>query len=96
VEGFGNAFLEAMYYKRPLVMSSYEIFQTDIQPKGFKVVEFGDYITEDTVRRTRELLENPDLAADMVEHNYKTAYRHYSYSNLEKALAALVSLSLGD
>ncbi|NIO06914.1 MAG: glycosyltransferase family 1 protein, partial [Deltaproteobacteria bacterium] len=58
--------------------------------------EFGDYITEDTVRWTRELLENPDLVAEMVEHNYETALRHYSYANLEKVLAALVSLSLGD
>jgi glycosyltransferase involved in cell wall biosynthesis len=78
IEGFGNAFLEAIYYRKPIVMSTYEIYRTDIQPKGFKVVEFGDYITEDTVRRTQELLENPDLAAEMVEHNYETAYHHYS------------------
>ncbi len=95
-EGFGNAFLEAIYYRKPIVMSTYEIYRIDIQPKGFKVIEFGDYITEDTVRWTRELLENPDLVAEMVEHNYETALRHYSYANLEKVLAALVSLSLGD
>jgi glycosyltransferase involved in cell wall biosynthesis len=95
IEGFGNAFLEAIYYRKPIVMSTYEIFRTDIQPKGFSVIEFGDYITEDTVRRTRELLENRDWVADMVEHNYQIACRHYSYSNLEKLLAALVSLSLG-
>jgi hypothetical protein len=74
-------------------MSTYEIYRTDIKPKGFKVVEFGDYITEDTVRCTRHLLENPDEVAEMVEHNYKIAGRHYSYANLEKLLAALVGLS---
>lgn len=95
-EGFGNAFLEAIYYRKPIVMSTYEIYRIDIQPKGFKVIEFGGYITEDTVRRTRNLLENPDLVAEMVEHNYETALRHYSYANLEKSLAALVSLSVGD
>ncbi len=96
IEGFGNAFLEAIYYRKPIVMSTYEIYRIDIQPKGFKVIEFGDYITEDTVRWTRELLKNPDLVAEIVEHNYVTACRHYSYANLEKLLAALVSLSLGD
>jgi len=96
IEGFGNAFLEAIYYYKPIVMSTYEIYRIDIQPKGFKVIEFGDYITEDTVHWTRELLENPDLVAEIVEHNYVTARRHYSYANLEKLLAALVSLSLGD
>jgi glycosyltransferase involved in cell wall biosynthesis len=96
IEGFGNAFLEAIYYRKPIVMSTYEIFRIDIQPKDFKVVEFGDYITEDTVLRARQLLENRDLVAEMVEHNYETAGRYYSYANLERALAALVSLSVGD
>ena len=35
VEGFGNAFLEAIYYCKPIVMSTYEIYLIDIQPKGF-------------------------------------------------------------
>lgn len=38
VEGFGNAFLESVYYQRPIVMSMYEIFYTDIEPKGFKII----------------------------------------------------------
>ncbi len=37
VEGFGNAFLESIYYRRPLLMSGYEIFKTDIQPKGGRI-----------------------------------------------------------
>ncbi|MGC9529834.1 MAG: glycosyltransferase [Candidatus Bipolaricaulaceae bacterium] len=90
VEGFGNAFLEAVYYRRPLVMSTYEIFQTDIAPKGFEVIEFGDFIGEDTVRRARAVLENPALAEDWVEHNYQVARRHYSFAVLEKYLAALM------
>jgi glycosyltransferase involved in cell wall biosynthesis len=96
IEGFGNAFLEAIYHRKPIVMSTYEIYRIDIQPKGFKVVEFGDYITEDTVLWARELLENPDLVAEVVEHNYETARQYYSYANLERVLAALVSLSVGD
>ena len=96
IEGFGNAFLEAIYYRKPLVMSAYEIYQVDIRPKGFKVVEFVDYITAETVRRTRELLTNPDLATEMVEHNYEVARHHYSYTTLEKLLTALVSHCLGD
>jgi glycosyltransferase involved in cell wall biosynthesis len=95
IEGFGNAFLEAIYYRKPIVMSTYEIYRIDIQPKGFEVIEFGDYITEETVRWTRELLENPDLVAEKVEHNYEIACRHYSYANLERAVTALVSLSVG-
>lgn len=96
VEGFGNAFLEAIYYCRPIVMSTYEIYLVDIKPKGFRVIEFGDYITEKTVRETRELLQNPGLAAEMTAHNYEVARHHYSYSNLEKLLAAVVAQCMGD
>ncbi len=96
VEGFGNAFLEAVYYCSPIVLSTYEIYRRDIQPKGFKVIEFGDYITEDTIRRCREVLSNPGVVAEMVAHNYQVARRHYSYSNLEKLLVALLDQSLGN
>jgi len=96
VEGFGNAFLETIYYRRPIVMSIYEIFKTDIQPKGFKVIGFQDFITEDCVRHAQDVLHNPDLAAEMVEHNYELGRHHYSYRALEKRLVALISECLGD
>ncbi|MBN1284017.1 MAG: glycosyltransferase family 4 protein [Anaerolineae bacterium] len=90
IEGFGNAFLEAIYHRKPIVMNAYEVYQVDIRPKGFEVVEFEDYITQDTVRQTRDLLSNPDRVTEMVEHNYAVARCHYSYTNLEKLLAALI------
>lgn len=96
VEGFGNAFLEAVYYRKPIVMNTYEIFRTDIQPKGFRVIGFEDFLTEETVQQTRTVLENPTLAEEMVEHNYQVGKRYYSYRALEKRLAALMSECLGE
>jgi glycosyltransferase involved in cell wall biosynthesis len=96
VEGFGNAFLETIYYRRPIVMSTYEIFKTDIQPKGFKVIGFEDFITDDCVHHAQEALRNPALVAEMVEHNYELGRKHYSYRTLEKRLVALISEALGD
>lgn len=95
VEGFGNAFLETVYYRRPIVMNSYEIFKTDIQPKGFKVIGFDDFISEDCVRRARSVLHDFDSAAEMVEHNYQLGRRYYSYHMLEKRLVALLNECLG-
>ena len=95
IEGFGNAFLEAIYYRKPLVMNAYDVYKVDIRPKGFKVIEFEDYITEDTVRRTRDLLANPDRIEEVVAHNYAVASQHYSFRNLERALAILIRMSLG-
>lgn len=94
IEGFGNAFLETIYYRRPIVINNYEIFKTDIQPKGFHVIGFNDYISPDTVRQAREVLEDPEQAAAMVEHNFKLGKRYYSYQALEEHLSSFLSTFL--
>lgn len=93
VEGFGNAFLETIYYQRPLVMSNYEIFKTDIQPKGFQVIGFDDFISDETVEQCQYLLENPAEVQKMVSENYELGRRHYSYKALEEHLRVLLTAS---
>jgi glycosyltransferase involved in cell wall biosynthesis len=90
IEGFGNAFLEAIYFRRPIIVNAYSIYSIDIKPKGFRVIEFDSYITDDAVRQTRDILENPDLVQGMIEHNYQLAKRYYSYAVLERDLQALI------
>ncbi|HLF75721.1 MAG TPA: glycosyltransferase family 4 protein [Anaerolineales bacterium] len=96
IEGFGNAFLEAVYFRRPVVVNNYSIFYTDIKPKGFRVIEFDEYIDIETVRRTREVLDHPELAREMAENNYQLAKRHYSYATLERHLQTLLSECFGE
>ena len=95
VEGFGNAFLEALYYKRPVVVNNYTIFKTDIKPKGFKVIEFDDYITEETVELTRRILADKELEIQMCEHNYQLALRYFSFSVLRNKLKILLDDAFG-
>ena len=95
VEGFGNAFLEIVYYKRPIVMSTYEIFKTDIQPKGFVVIGFGDFIDDRCVAATCEILGNPEKAAEMTEINFSIGKRYYSFDALEYLLMPLLNDCLG-
>ena len=42
-EEFGNAFLEAVYFKKPIVVNKYSIYTYDIEPKGFLTIELDDY-----------------------------------------------------
>ena len=95
VEGFGNAFLETIYYHRPIVMSTYEIFRRDIEPKGFRVIGFEDFITEETVREAQAILRDPALAAEVTDHNYELGRRYYSYRVLRKSLVVLMNQILG-
>jgi glycosyltransferase involved in cell wall biosynthesis len=95
IEGFGNAFLEAVYYRRPLVVNKYSIYEVDIKPKGFRVVEFDNFISTDTLRETQRVLEQPALAQEWAEVNYQLARRYFSFGVLERRLLALLADCFG-
>ncbi len=95
-EGFGNAFLEAIYYKRPIVVNNYSIYEADIKPKGFKVIEFDGFISNATLEETRYVLTHPEESAEHAEHNYELARRYYSYTMLERRLRLLLSDCFGE
>ncbi len=90
-EGFGNAFLEAIYYCRPIVVNTYSIYAMDIKPKGFSVIEIDGYVTDEAVQKTRRVLSDAALRREMVRHNYQTARVYYSYSVLRKRLKNLIA-----
>ena len=95
VEGFGNAFLEALYFKKPIVVNNYAIYATDIRPKGFHVIEFNDFITDETVTATRKVLLDPEMADEMCAHNYELALQHFSYRILRHQLSVLLDNAFG-
>ena len=89
-EGFGNAFVEAIYFKKPIVVNEYSIFEADIEPKGFDVIAFSGFLTDETVARVRRVLDDPDRLADMVETNYMLGWRYLSYEALEEKIEQLL------
>jgi glycosyltransferase involved in cell wall biosynthesis len=94
-EGFGNAFLEAVYYRRPVMCNRYSIYRTDIEPKGFDVVTMDGFVGPNTVEKARAVLEDDKLRRRMVEKNYELACRFYSFAVLEKELEALLARFAG-
>jgi len=96
IEGFGNAFLEAVYHRRPLVVNRYSIYEIDIRPHGFRVVELDNYVSRSTIEAARRLLEEPGLAAKWADANYARARRHFSFAVLEQRLTALLAECFGD
>ncbi|MGD2187331.1 MAG: glycosyltransferase family 4 protein [Desulfobacterales bacterium] len=85
-EGFGNGFLETLYFKKPIVVNTYSIYNKDIKPKGFKVIEIDGYVTDKAVEQTKKVLDNPDLCKEMVDHDYELAKKYFSYTVLERIL----------
>jgi glycosyltransferase involved in cell wall biosynthesis len=89
-EGFGNAFLEAVYFKKPILINRYATFIRDIEPKGFNLIVMDGFLTKKNVQQVREVLNSPQTKEKMVNHNYETAKRHYSYALLRRWLSAIL------
>jgi glycosyltransferase involved in cell wall biosynthesis len=94
-EGFGNAFLETLYYRQPIVVNTYSVYTIDIKPKGFQAIEIDRYVTDQTVHATRRILEDADAREEMIETNYQLGKKYYSYTVLADRLRSLVTESLG-
>ncbi len=95
-EGFGNAFLEAVYFKKPMLINRYDTFIRDIEPKGFDLITIDGYLNKKAVQSVKEILESPQKRQKMVDNNYKIAYTYYSYSVLRKRLNSLMHNIFGD
>jgi glycosyltransferase involved in cell wall biosynthesis len=89
-EGFGNAFLEAIYFRKPLLINRYAIFVRDIEPKGFDLIVMDGFLTEKNVQQVRQVLESNERRERMTDHNYAVAQRYYSYAGLRHWLNMLI------
>ncbi len=89
-EGFGNAFLEAVYFKKPILINRYSIFIRDIEPRGFDLAAMDGFLTRKTVKKVRKILENPERMQKMVNQNYDIALRHYSFAVLQRWLKTIL------
>ena len=94
-EGFGNAFLEAVYFKKPLLINRYAIFVRDIEPKEFDLIVMDGFLTRKTVDKVRKVLQSPEQREEMVNTNFEIAGRHYSYSMLRRWLNTLLTNFFG-
>ena len=90
-EGFGNAFLEAVYFRRPLLVNRYEVYIMDIEPKGFDVVAIDGFLTPRAVQEVRQVLQDADRRRVMVEKNFELARKHFSFQTLRRSLSILLT-----
>ena len=90
-EGFGNAILETVYFKRLAVVNRYPVYNADIGPLGFDFVELDGFVDDGAVQKTRALLDDPGQVQAMVEKNYAIAQEHFSLEVLESKLRGLIA-----
>jgi mannosylglucosylglycerate synthase len=98
-EGFGNALLEAIAAKIPIVNTTYLVYKTDIKVTGIKNIEIRDnydengrlVIRDKTLDEIYTLLVNHEKRTEIVEHNFSVAIREFGLDSLKMSLTKILN-----
>ncbi len=90
-EGFGNALLESVYFKRLTVINRYPVYNADIGPLGFEFIELDGFVDDNAIQKTKALLNDPAQIQAMAEKNYVIAQEHFSLEVLAKKLREVIA-----
>ena len=89
-EGFGNALIEAIYFRKLIVVNRYSVYEADIRPLGFRLIELNGAVTDEAVDQLRQALSEPERTQADAEHNFALGAEHFGYRRLQRELAALL------
>ena len=90
-KGFGNALLEAFYFRVPVVINRYSIFIQDIEPKGFLLPMMDGFVTAKLLQQIERILDDHVFRTKIVESNYQLATQFYGYIPLRRNLQTLIA-----
>lgn len=102
-EGFGNQFLEAVFFKKLPVLFEYPVFISDIKGEGYKYVSMGDKFTakdglnlieeevaQQAAQEAFETLQDDNKLSAILNENFEIAKKNHDESILTKDLLSLV------
>ena len=97
-EGFGNAYLEAVSCRVPVVVSTYLVYKTDIKGAGFNNIELRDEYNKDGLLNLPEsvlsdiytILFDFEKRLEMTENNFNVGMQEFGYSMLSGKLNNLL------
>jgi glycosyltransferase involved in cell wall biosynthesis len=95
-EGFGNAFLEAVYFGKPVVVNTYSVYARDIDPLGFQCIEMSQLVTNEVVEKTKQVLSDKAMRAEWGDINYQLGLKYFSYSVARRKLTARLANLFGE
>ena len=90
-EGFGNALIEALFFRKPILVNRYQVFKDDIEPTGLMAVKIHGTITDTVLNDVRSLLADQKQIDHMTETNIKIAKEHFSFALAESLLDRILN-----
>lgn len=94
-EGFGNALIEAVYFRKPVLVNAYPVYQTDIRPRGFQFCEMDGFLKDEHIARMLSWMDDRKARDEMTAHNYALGAQFFSYEVLQYKLQSLLANVFG-
>ncbi len=92
IEGFGNALLEALYFRKPVVINRYPVYEADIRPLELDLIEMKGAVTGDVLEEVITVLNDAQRRTQMVEKNFSIAAANFSYQAIRPKLDKMMRL----
>ncbi len=92
IEGFGNQYIEAVYFKKPVIITPYPVYKSDIKPLGFKSIEISKLLNNRDLKQVSDFMENKEKVEKMVNENFELGKSHFSYEATEAKIKSLLNI----
>lgn len=102
-EGFGNQFLETIFFRKLPIVFEYPVFKKDIKKEGYEYVSLGNKVKkksglqlipqttiQQAAQETIRILKNPEKIRAITTKNFKIAQKHHDTSHLAKDLEQIL------
>jgi mannosylglucosylglycerate synthase len=89
-EGYGNALVEAVYFRKPVVVNRYPVYDADIRTLGLRFVELNGAVSNEAVAEVSALLADEDRRRVDADVNFEIGRRYLSYDRLADSLTELL------
>ncbi|QEN08380.1 glycosyl transferase family 1 [Oceanispirochaeta crateris] len=97
-EGFGNALLETVAARVPLIVATYLVYKTDIMNRGLECVEIRDdydekgnlIIPENCLGQIYQFIQDPGVRAIRTENSFNAMKKAFGMPVLEKKLESIL------
>lgn len=94
-EGFGNALIETLYFRKPIWVHRYPSYLSDIKSVGVKAVDFYHDITPEVLSDVRRMIDDASFRDEMTDHNYQVGHENFSFEVLRENLSVTLDKMYG-